>query len=459
MRIYNTLSGKKETFKPLRGKRINIFVCGPTVYDASHIGHARTYVFFDVAIKYLRFAGWKVFYLQNITDIDDKIINRANELGQDPLFLSRHFTNEYFKDMTELRINSVSKYAPATKFIPQIITQIKTLIKKGMAYSTPGGVYYDITKFPKYGKLSHQSLKSLKKAVRIELDPNKRHDFDFVLWKAKKPKEPFWKSPWGDGRPGWHIEDTAISEHFFGPQYDIHGGGVDLKFPHHESEIAQQESASGKIPFVKYWLHAGHLQVSETKMSKSLKNFITIHDMLKKHSAEAFRLLVLQNYYRSPLNYTDASIRAAEDGVKRIAEFVQRLNKHRMFSRTSDVNTSPNPLLKKFTETMEDDFNTPKIIALIFDFIKKVNGLIDKNKLAKKEAVEMLAALKKIDSVLGIIPKSKREKIPEEIKKLAELREKYRKEKKWDKADEIRKEIQKRGYIIEDLPEGPRIKR
>ena len=174
MRIYNTLSGKKETFKPLRGKRINIFVCGPTVYDASHIGHARTYVFFDVAIKYLRFAGWKVFYLQNITDIDDKIINRANELGQDPLFLSRHFTNEYFKDMTELRINSVSKYAPATKFIPQIITQIKTLIKKGMAYSTPGGVYYDITKFPKYGKLSHQSLKSLKKAVRIELDPNKR---------------------------------------------------------------------------------------------------------------------------------------------------------------------------------------------------------------------------------------------------------------------------------------------
>ena len=465
MRIYNTLTGKKEPFKPLRGKLVNFFVCGPTVYDSSHIGHARTYVFFDVAVKYLRMAGWKVFYLQNITDIDDKIINRANELGQEPLFLSRHYTSEYFKDMEELRINSVSKYAPASKFIPQIITQINTLIKKKYAYSTPGGVYFDITKFSQYGKLSHQSLKSLKKAVRIEPDLNKRHDFDFVLWKAKKPKEPFWPSPWGNGRPGWHIEDTAISEHFFGPQYSIHGGGVDFKFPHHESEIAQQESASGKTPFVKYWMHTGHLQVSGTKMSKSLKNFITIHDLLKKHTAEAFRLLILQNHYRSPLNYTDKSIQAAEEGVRRIREFYERLSKipnpQSPIPNKSKMQNSnfQNDLLKKFNEAMEDDFDTPKVIAEIFNFIKKTNGLIDKNSVDKKTTVSILAVFKKIDSVLGIIPKTKQDKIPEKIKKLAEIRERYRKEKNWERADEARKKIAKTGFIIEDTPSGPIIKK
>ena len=476
MKIYNTLSGKKEDLKLLNQKRLNFFVCGPTVYNSSHIGHARTYVFFDTAVKYLRFAGYKVFYLQNITDIDDKIINRANELGQEPLFLSRHYTNEYFKDMQELRINSVSKYAPASKFIPQIITQIKTLIKKKYAYATPGGVYFDITKFPQYGKLSRQSLKSLKKAVRIEPDANKRHDFDFVLWKAKKIGEPFWKSPWGDGRPGWHIEDTAISEHFFGSQYDIHGGGVDLKFPHHESEIAQQEAASGKIPFVKYWMHTGHLLVSGTKMSKSLKNFITIHDLLKKHSTEAFRLLVLQNHYRSPLNYTDKSIQATEEGLKRIEEFMTRLKKirnpkseipnkskiqnskltqHVILSQTKNLNE----LLKKFTIAMENDFDTPKVIAGIFNFIKKINGLIDKNLFSTKEAANAIAALKKIDIVLGIMPKIKEEEIPDAIKKLAEEREKYRKEKKWTEADKIREKITRAGFIVEDMPTGLNIKK
>ncbi|OHA11622.1 MAG: cysteine--tRNA ligase, partial [Candidatus Sungbacteria bacterium RIFCSPLOWO2_02_FULL_47_9] len=291
IRIYNTLTNKKEDFEPANDKRVNFFVCGPTVYDSSHIGHARTYISFDVIVKYLRYAGYEVFYLQNITDVDDKIIARAHETEEDPLFLSRHFAKEYFEDMQELKITSPSKYASASEFIPQIIKQIETLVKKGVAYSTPSGVYYDITKFPEYGKLSHQNQSTLLKAVRIEEDPNKQNDFDFVLWKAKKPGEPFWQSPWGEGRPGWHIEDTAISEYFFGPQYDVHGGGIDLKFPHHESEIAQQEAASDKVPFVKYWLHTGHLQVEKQKMSKSLKNFITIRDILKKHSSEAFRLL------------------------------------------------------------------------------------------------------------------------------------------------------------------------
>ena len=466
LKIYNTLNKTKEPFKPLKGVGVNFFVCGPTVYDASHIGHARTYIFFDAAVKYLRaFSGSMVFYLQNITDIDDKIITRANELGQDPLFLSRHYAKEYFKDMRELKITSISKYAYASKFVPEIIKQIKKLIGRGYAYPTAGGVYFSISKYPEYGKLSRQTLDELKKAVRTEPDPYKKNSFDFVLWKARKPKEPFWKSPWGDGRPGWHIEDTAISEHFFGPQYDIHGGGVDLKFPHHESEIAQQEAASGKKPFVRYWMHAGHLRVMGTKMSKSLKNFITIRDLLKKQSAEAFRLLILQNHYRSPLNYTDTSMEAAEEGVRRIAEFIQRLEKIR--NQKSEIRNKfeirnskfETELLKKFQEAMDDDFDTPRAIANIFEFIKNTNRNIDEDKLTKNDAHEIKSAFKKIDSVLGVILKIKTEKIPEEIKKLAEERERHRKEKKWKESDETREKIQKLGYDIKDSSEGPIIKK
>ena len=463
IRIYNTLTNKKEDFEPANDKRVNFFVCGPTVYDSSHIGHARTYISFDVIVKYLRYAGYEVFYLQNITDVDDKIIARAHETEEDPLFLSRHFAKEYFEDMQELKITSPSKYASASEFIPQIIKQIETLVKKGVAYSTPSGVYYDITKFPEYGKLSHQNQSTLLKAVRIEEDPNKQNDFDFVLWKAKKPGEPFWQSPWGEGRPGWHIEDTAISEYFFGPQYDVHGGGIDLKFPHHESEIAQQEAASDKVPFVKYWLHTGHLQVEKQKMSKSLKNFITIRDILKKHSSEAFRLLVLQNHYRSPINFAEAGIAASEEGVKRLGEFMARLQKYsdpvsrkpqsKKTIRMADV------LREKFVQYMDDDFNAPKAIAEMFSIIKKTNALMDKRALTRDEAHDISHALKKIDSVFGIIPKAVCEEIPEEIKKLAELREQYRKEKRWKEADTARSELLKRGFVVEDGSSGHVVKR
>lgn len=462
MHLYNTLSGKKEIFNPSKTQGVNIFVCGPTVYDASHIGHARTYIFFDIAIKYLKTAGFKVFYLQNITDIDDKIIARAREMEQDPLFLSRHLTKEYFQDMRDLKVTAVTKYAPATKFISNIIFQIKSLIKKGYVYEIKeDGLYFDIKKFPEYGKLSHRTTEQAEDAVsRIDDSIKKRNKGDFCVWKFVKPNEPSWNSPWGKGRPGWHIEDTAISEHFFGPQYDIHGGGIDLKFPHHESEIAQQEAASGKKPFVKFWLHTGFLRVEGKKMSKSLKNFITIHNMLKKYSAEAFRLLVLQNHYRSPLNYTDTSIQAAEEGINRLKNFKQRLEKiqnpkSEILNKSQILNSKfKNDLLKKFNEAMENDFDTPKVIANIFDFINKTNGLIDKNKLSKKDSREVMAFFKKINSVLNIIPKIKTEEIPEKIEKLAKLREQYRKEKKWTEADKVRKQIYQSGFEIKDTAEG-----
>ncbi|MBU6414876.1 cysteine--tRNA ligase [Patescibacteria group bacterium] len=455
LKLFNTLTGKKEIFKPRNGKRVNFFVCGPTVYDYSHIGHGRTYVAFDVIAKYLRFAGYRVFYLQNITDIDDKIINRARELKKNPLLLSREYAKAYRLDMKRLGVTAVTKYAPASKFIPEIIKQIKTLIKKKYAYETHGGIYFDITRFSSYGKLSHQSLQALRKAVRIEQDRNKRHDFDFVLWKAKKTGEPFWKSPWGDGRPGWHIEDTAISKHFFGPQYDIHCGAEDLKFPHHESEIAQQEAASGKTPFVKYWLHTGLLNIRGEKMSKSLKNFVTIREMLARHTPEAFRLLVLQNHYRSPLNYTDDSIGAAEEGAKRLGEFVERIKKVKNTIQNSKINDR---LLNKFVLAMNNDFDTAKVIAELFQFMKTANAAMDAGAMPQKEAKTILKNFKIINSVLGIIPKPQKTNIPQTIQKMAEAREQFRKEKKWHEADAMREEIKKAGYLIEDTPSGVTMK-
>ncbi|OHA04457.1 MAG: cysteine--tRNA ligase [Candidatus Sungbacteria bacterium RIFCSPLOWO2_01_FULL_47_10] len=467
MDIFNSLSRKKEEFKPLFDEKINMFVCGPTVYDSSHIGHARTYVFFDVAVKFLRHAGYTVFYLQNVTDIDDKVIIRARELGQNPLFLSRHYAREYFQDMNELKISSVSKYAPATKYIPHIIVQIKRLVQKGYVYTiSEDGLYFDIKKFSEYGKLSGRTAAEAEDAVsRIDDSIKKRNRGDFCVWKFEKPGEPSWASPWGIGRPGWHIEDTAISEHFFGPQYDIHGGGIDLKFPHHESEIAQQEAASGRKPFVKYWMHTGHLQVTGTKMSKSLKNFITIRDLLKKYSAESFRLLVLQNHYRSPLNFTNGSIRAAEEGIKRIAECIQRLrkitnHKSQIINKFRVPNSKySNDLREKFCEAMNDDFDTPKVIAEIFRFITDTNKRIDAGELSKKDAREILVSLKRIDSVLGIIPIIKQKKIPEVIKKLSEERERCRKEKNWTNADAIRQEIEQKGYSVKDGPDGPLVQK
>jgi len=477
LKIYNTLSQKKEVFKPLKNKKVNIFVCGPTVYDLSHVGHARTYIIFDTIVTYLREMGLKVFYLQNITDIDDKIIKRAKEKRVTPKKLAERFEKEYYKDMKALKITSVNKYARATNYILEIISQIKRLKEKNFAYQIEDGVYYDISKFKDYGKLSGRKLKKANDAVsRIDENKNKRNKGDFCLWKFSKQGEPKWKSPFGEGRPGWHIEDTAITEKHFGSQYDIHGGARDLIFPHHEAEISQMEALSNKEPMAKYWLHTGFLRVGGKKMSKSLGNFITIREFLKDHSNtekpyRLLRFLILKSHYRSPINYSKSKILQTKKELEKIEEFINNLKKIQKKNIKSTKRSSENVekaisnVRQGFQEAMNDDFNTPKAIAAIFSFINKSSSLITRDEMDSKKAKEIIETLKEFNKIfkieLGSIHQHHRVTLENKVqlREKIELREKYRDEKNWQKADEIRKEIKRLGYKIKDTKEGTEIKR
>ena len=462
LKVYNTLTRKKEVFKPRRGKKVNIFVCGPTVYDYAHIGHARTYIAFDVIVKYLREKGYDVFYLQNITDIDDKIINRAKKEGISWKELARKFEKEYKKDIKALGINSVSKYARATKHIKEIVSQVERLLKKGYAYQIEDGIYYDISKFKDYGKLSGRTVLQAEDAVsRIDESVSKRNKGDFCLWKfwSHKDWEPKWRSPWGYGRPGWHIEDTAITEKYFGPQYDIHGGARDLIFPHHEAEIAQMEAISGKKPLVKYWLHTGFLTINGQKMSKSLGNFITIKEFLNKHSARLLRFFVLKSHYRSPLDYSEKAILQTQNELERIDEFVEKIQNAKFKMQNDNPKFKIGKFKNKFEGAMDDDFNTPKAIAVIFELIKEVNPMLDKNQITQKEAKQILDFLNSIDKVFGFIFKKEKIRIPKNVQKLVERREKLRQQKKWEEADKIRKQVEDLGYEIQDTPSGPKIRK
>jgi len=469
IKLYNTLSRKKEVFLPRRGRKVNIFVCGPTTYDFSHIGHARTYLVFDMIAKYLREKKYNVFYLQNITDVDDKIIDRAIK---EKIFwkdLSRKFEREYLKDMKALNINSVRKYARATEHIKEIINQVKRLLKKGYAYQIKDGIYYNIKKFKDYGKLSRRTVLQAEDAVsRIDESKEKKNRGDFCLWKKSKIREPSWPSPWGLGRPGWHIEDTAITERYFGAQYDIHGGARDLIFPHHEAEICQMEVISGKKPMVKYWLHTGFLTVKKRKMAKSLGNFITVKNFLRKHSARILRLFVLKTHYRSPIDYSEKEIEQVKKQLEMIDEFLDKL-KSRISTNLppisrmniSEISTKIHEYSRTFEKAMDDDFNTPKALASVFHLISEGNSLFDKNKLSPADARDILKFLRKIDKVFNFIFWGKRVaiKIPSFIKKMVREREKARKEKDWKLADEIRRKIKWMGYWVEDTKEGPKIKK
>jgi len=354
LKIYNTLSGKKELFKPRKGKQVNMFVCGPTVYDYSHIGHARLFVTFDVFAKYLKHIGYKVFYLQNITDIDDKIIGRAREKGVLPKALSSAFEKEYIKDMKALGIDSVSKYAKATSYVKEIISQVKRLMEKGYAYEISGdGIYYEISKFKNYGKLAGRTALDAEDAVsRIDYSKNKRNRGDFCLWKFKEHEsEPSWRSPWGHGRPGWHIEDTAITEKFFGPQYDIHGGALELLFPHHQAEVSQMEAISGKSPMVNYWMHVGVLTVNGQKMSKSLGNFIATGDFLKRHSPAQLRFFVAKNLWRSLVDYSESTMIEAQAATEKIEEFLRKIR-----SSKSEVRNKSKKINSKILKAFEKSF-------------------------------------------------------------------------------------------------------
>ena len=472
LKVYNTLSRKKEVFRPRKKKKINLFVCGPTVYDFSHIGHARTYIAFDLIVKYLREKGYDVFYLQNITDIDDKIIAIAKKEKVSWRGLARKYEREYLRDMKSLKVDSVTKYARATEHIKEILSQVKRLLKKEYAYQIKDGIYYDISKFKDYGKLSRRTILQAEDAItRIDESKGKKNKGDFCLWKKSRPGEPKWPSPWGYGRPGWHIEDTAIAEKYFGVQYDAHGGAKDLIFPHHEAEIAQMEGLSGKKPMVRYWLHTGFLTVKGQKMAKSLGNFITVRDFLKKpltqgrgEGARVFRFFVLKSHYRSPINYTEKAIAQTKKELERIDEFVEKI-KGQNFKVTTKIQNSKiikNLVLrtqKEFAKAMDDDFNTPKAKACLFQLVNRGNQLLDKGRITPAGAKEILGFLKKIDKVFGFIfLKKPRRGIPEKVLKLVKEREKYRKEKEWKKADEIRKKIQNLGYRVEDREKGPKLK-
>jgi cysteinyl-tRNA synthetase len=461
LKVYNTLTQKKEVLRPRKDKEIKMFVCGPTVYDFSHIGHARTYIIFDVICKYLRERGYKVFYLQNITDIDDKIIKRAKEERISWKKISRKFEKEYYKDMRALKIDSVNEYARATDHIREIISQVERLLEKGFGYKISDGIYYDISKFKNYGKLSKRTVLQAEDAVsRIDESVEKRNKGDFCLWKFSKKNEPKWKSPFGEGRPGWHIEDTAITEKYFGPQYDIHGGARDLIFPHHEAEIAQMEAISGKVPLVKYWLHTGLLTIKGQKMSKSLKNFITIREFLNKYSPRLLRFFVIKHHYRSSVDFDEKKLLQAKKELERLDEFLEKIKKSKFKVKDSNFPIDVKEYEKKFILAMDDDFNTPKAIGVLFELIKKANQKIQKESLTQKEVDEILRFLKRLDRIFGFIFIEKpKEKIPRKIVELVKEREKLRKEGNFKKADEIREMVKKMGYWIEDTKEGPKIKK
>lgn len=449
MKVFNTLTGAKESLDKPTGRALRLFVCGPTVYDYPHIGNARTFLSFDIFAKYLRHRGYKLTYLQNITDIDDKIINRAKEDGVDWDIVSRRYEKAYLNNMRALGVTSVDMYAKATDYIPEIITQIKTLLAKGHAYLIEDdGYYFDLTTFPDYGKLSHRTVEQAEDAVtRIDMSEKKRNRGDFALWKFSSEGEPGWNTKLGFGRPGWHIEDTAITEHFFGPQYDIHGGAQDLKFPHHEAEIAQQESASGMKPFVKHWMHAGFLTVNGEKMSKSLQNFVTINDFLAENPPNLFRMMVFMHHYRSPLDYTKELVRTARKNLSDIGAFVKKLET----VNGNDKEAYADEFLAKFTSAMDDDLNTSNALASVFETMNVVSPKI--YELSKKSAKALKSAIIGAFGSVGLdIPTPK---IPLKIRFLARRREKYRSSKQFIQSDALRDKVYALGFTIEDTPKGP----
>jgi len=448
MKVFNTLSGQKEEFLP-QGEEVKMYVCGVTPYSDAHLGHAMSYIIFDAIRRYLQFRGYKVKYVQNVTDIDDKIIDRANQLGIPARELAEKYTDSYFADMDALNIGRADIYPRATEEIPKMIEVVQGLIDKGYAYPAKGSVYFRVRNVPDYGKLAHRNLESMMAGARIEAGEEKEHPMDFVLWKASKPGEPSWESPWGNGRPGWHIECSAMSLKYLGDTLDIHGGGQDLIFPHHENEIAQSESFTGKKPFVKYWLHNGLVQLGEEKMSKSLGNLITIKEALSRYSADAIRIFALSSHYRSPLKYSEETLEAAERGTERLRQTVrdelgEKETTGEMISETYQ---------KRFIEAMDDDFNTAQAVAVLFDLAHDINRASEAGygvALAQQVLVELAG-------VLGLTLKPpQKPKIDAEpfIELLISTRNQLREAKQWQLADEIRAKLDESGIILEDTPEG-----
>lgn len=476
MKVFNTLTGRLEEFEPLNNKNVRIYVCGVTVYDFCHIGHARSAVVFDVIVRYLRYKGYHVKFVKNFTDIDDKIINKANKEGVSWKEIAENYTEEYYKDMDILGIAKADIEPKATDHIKEMIEMIQSLIEKGFAYTVEEGdsktVYFLVEKFPEYGKLSKKKTDELISGARIEVDERKKNPLDFALWKASKPEEPWWESPWGKGRPGWHIECSAMSIKYLGETFDIHGGGADLIFPHHENEIAQSEAYTGKL-FAKYWIHNGFVTINKEKMSKSLGNVFNIRDLLELYDAEALRLFLISSHYRSPIEFFHEYIKDAEATLDRFYSIIMRIEDFEKGQRTSneilpELNLTVEKVKKEFEDAMDNDFNTAKASGVIFDFIKELNRFMDK-KPSQDEEINFLIKSKKIlrelGSVLNLFQREpvqwyrdllKLKKIdvsPEEIESLIEERAMARKSKDWQKADAIRDKLLSKNIILEDKPD------
>lgn len=465
MKLYNTLTRTKEEFVPLEPGKVRIYACGPTVYNYIHIGNARPLCVFDVLRRYFKFIGYDVTFVQNFTDIDDKIINKANEMGVKSIEVSEKFIEEYKKDASGLNIMTADIHPKVTENIDEIISIIETLIEKGFAYEAEGDVYFSTGKFDEYGKLSHQPLEELEAGARINIGEKKTEPMDFALWKAAKPGEPAWKSPWGEGRPGWHIECSAMARKYLGKTIDIHCGGQDLIFPHHENEIAQSECCNG-VPFARYWLHNGYINVDNVKMSKSLGNFFTVRDVAEKYGYEPIRYLMISSHYRSPINYSKEAIEQCVSALSRLYNCRESLDfaiskadkENSDESKLTEVKEALNVYHQKFIDAMDDDFNTADALGALFEMVRFIN----KEVLTPDAAKDILAlasdSYAELCDILGLLYVKKKDdaedSLNDTVNALIEERTQARKEKNWAKADEIRDKLKEMGIVLEDTPQG-----
>ena len=465
MKLYNTLSRKKEEFKPIEEGKVKMYVCGPTVYNFIHIGNARPFIIFDTLRRYLEYRGYDVTFVQNFTDVDDKIIKRGHEENITPEEVANKYINEYFVDADGLGIKRASVHPRVTDNLEQIIAFVKELEDKGSAYAVNGDVYFDTKKFKDYGKLSGIKQEELEAGARIEVNDQKRHPMDFVLWKAKKEGEPGWASPWGEGRPGWHIECSVMSNRYLGETIDIHAGGQDLKFPHHENEIAQSEARSGKN-FSNYWLHNEYINVNNEKMSKSLGNFFTVREIAEIFDLEVVRLFMLSTHYRNPINFSDEILNQSKAGLERLynakekALFtINNLEDSKMTEEEAKLQEELAGFRQKFIDAMDDDVNTADAVSVIFELAKFMNSNVTE-KSSKEFAQKVIDEFNELTSVLNIVNKDQKEDIlDEEIEQLIAQRTEAKKNKNFQLADEIRQQLLDKGIILEDTRQGVKWKR
>ena len=462
MYIYNTMSRRKELLVPLKEGKISMYACGPTVYNFFHIGNARPFIVFDTLRRYLEYRGYQVTFVQNFTDIDDKMIRRANEEGITVKELGDRFIQEYYKDADALGVKRATVNPRATEHIQDIIDLVKTLVEKGHAYPTPNGdVYFSVRSWPGYGKLSGQNIDDLENGARVDPTEEKRDPLDFALWKGQKPGEPAWPSPWGMGRPGWHIECSAMSMAILGQSFDIHGGGQDLIFPHHENEIAQSEAATGK-PFAHYWMHNGFINVDNQKMSKSLGNFFTVRDIAKEYDLDVVRLFMLSVQYRNPINFSRDLIQQAAVALQRLRTALDRLKEAPVASEPAADEQAFVDTLEgyrtRFNEAMDDDLNTADALGVLFDLARAANTFVSVPRTRK--AIDAVTALyTELMDVLGLLPRKTGEEFPAEVLALLDERQAARKAKNYARADEIREQLKSLGYAIEDSRQGAKLKK